>query len=318
MRASDPAAVASLDRLVWMSIGLVGVVVLAAPFFSTFKIDWLTFQWPALAGFAIAMGIWFYRRRREDPKIASALTGTGQILAFAAVAAPLSYLAASSNLPLVDSLFDACDRAMGFDWRGLLGWMNANPSLHWFFKLSYASFTIQATTTVLALAFTANHLQIRRFVLAFILTTIITIAISALLPAQGVWGHYGLTLADHPAIVPSTRELHLQIFNGLRDGSFRTLTATGSEGIITFPSLHAAIGVIFILALWPVAVLRWISLAVNLLMIAATPIDGGHYFIDVIAGTINALIVWAAITAFIQHTAARRETPQVARIIAGE
>ena len=41
------------------------------------------------------------------------------------------------------------------------------------------------------------------------------------------------------------------VFFGLRDGSFRALVAIGSEGVITFPSLHAALAVILIAALWP-------------------------------------------------------------------
>ena len=34
------------------------------------------------------------------------------------------------------------------------------------------------------------------------------------------------------------------VFYGLRDGSYRMLVAIGSEGIISFPSLHAALAMI--------------------------------------------------------------------------
>ena len=74
------------------------------------------------------------------------------------------------------------------------------------------------------------------------------------------------------------------MFLGLRDGTFRQLMAVGAEGIITFPSLHAALAVILIAAFWPVPLARWISLVVNALMLAATPIDGSHYLIDILAG----------------------------------
>ena len=40
-------------------------------------------------------------------------------LAFAAVGAPLSYLAAAVNLPLQDQLFAAADRALDLDWRAM-------------------------------------------------------------------------------------------------------------------------------------------------------------------------------------------------------
>jgi membrane-associated phospholipid phosphatase len=73
-----------------------------------------------------------------------------------------------------------------------------------------------------------------------------------------------------------------------------------SEGIITFPSFHAALGIIFIAGLWPIPVLRWIGLIVNVLMIAATPVEGGHYFIDVLAGVVIALLCQLAARRIVQ------------------
>jgi membrane-associated phospholipid phosphatase len=297
-----------LDRLVWALTAAVAAVVALAAVPGHFVIAWNTFLVPGCAFIALLAGAWFYRHHRFDPKLASALGGTAQIAAFAAVGAPLSYIAASAGLPLQDQLFDAADRALGFDWPALLAWMNTHTTLHSVFCAAYLSFTAQATTTVLALSFTSRLIELRVFMLAFIFAALFTIAVSALLPAQGVWGHYGLSAADYPAIIPATREIHLPIFLGLRDGSFRSLVAQGSEGIITFPSLHAALGAIFIFALWPVPVLRWVGLAVNLLMIVATPVDGGHYFIDVLAGLAVAIVALIAARAL----AARAERAPVA------
>ena len=92
-----------------------------------------------------------------------------------------------------------------------------------------------------------------------------------------------LTAAESPHILPAVHT-SWPVFYGLRDGTFRALVAVGSEGIITFPSLHAALAVIVVAALWPVPVLRWAFLALNVAMLVATPIDGSHYFIDVLAG----------------------------------
>jgi len=68
-----------------------------------------------------------------------------------------------------------------------------------------------------------------------------------------------------------------------------------AEGIISFPSLHAALAVLFIFALWPVKWLRWIALSINLVMIAATPVDGSHYFTDIIAGLVISTLCWWAV-----------------------
>ena len=112
--------------------------------------------------------------------------------------------------------------------------------------------------------------------------------------------------------MPATRELHLPIFHGLRDGSFRALTGLASEGIITFPSFHAALAVIFIVALWPMPVLRWFGVVVNVLMLAATPIDGGHYFIDMVAGIVIAVLCIMAARAMAIRAAADPCLPMVA------
>jgi membrane-associated phospholipid phosphatase len=291
--APETATAEWLDRIIWCGIALVALFVVSVTLVSNFAIALSTLAVPGGACAALLAAAWFYRRR-DEPRLASALSGTAQVAAFAAVGAPLSYIAASANLPLRDHLFDAADRALGFDWMALLYWMNANPTLHHVFNFAYLSFPIQATMTVLALALTARLVHLRVFVLAFMACAVVTIAISAALPAQGVWGHYGLNAADYPAIIPATREIHLPIFNGLRDGTFRSVMSTGSEGIITFPSLHAALGLIFIFALWPVPVLRRIGVALNMLMIASTPIDGGHYFTDVLAGLVIAFLCWLA------------------------
>jgi membrane-associated phospholipid phosphatase len=294
--ARDPslAELRRLDVLVWLVVAAVASLVLMAMPFAGFRLAPKSFIVPGAGLTVLMLGAWFYRGRRREDRFSSALEGTAQIAAFTAMAAPLSYIAASMNFPLHDRLFDTMDRALGFDWPALLAWMNAHPGIHVFFDAAYCSFMPQATVTVLALAFTARLVRLRVFLLAFMLSAIVTIVISAVLPAEGVWGFYKLSSVDYPAIVPVTRELHLPIFHGLRDGTFRTLMASGSEGIISFPSLHAALGVIFILALWPVSYLRWVGLAVNLLMIGATPVDGGHYFSDVIAGIAIALVCWIA------------------------
>jgi membrane-associated phospholipid phosphatase len=145
----------------------------------------------------------------------------------------------------------------------------------------------------MALAYFGQLARLRTFLLAFFICTLATIAVSALIPAEGTWTTYGVSAADHAAIMPAVRDLPMPFLHALRDGSLRTLTATGAEGIITFPSLHAALGVIFLIALWRVPVIRYVGLGVNVLMIAATPVEGSHYFIDVFAGIAAAALSWA-------------------------
>jgi PAP2 superfamily len=181
---------------------------------------------------------------------------TAQVIVFAAVGAPLSYIATSANLPLWDHGFDAIDRALGLDWKGFLAWMNASPLICGILWPIYLSLTVQMTTVVLCLAFSGHLLWLRVYTLAFIFAVLVSIAVSAVLPAAGAWPYYGLATEDWhllPAVSTSW-----PVFYGLRDGTLRTMVAVGSEGIITFPSLHAALAVIVVVALWPVPTLRWV------------------------------------------------------------
>jgi len=288
------AGLRRLDGIIWAMIAVVAGVMLVAPLLSNFHLVWRSFLAAGGTTAVCLAGYWLYQSRRPDPRLAAALGGTAQIVAFAAVGAPLSYVAASLNLPLQDRWFDYADRALGLDWSVLLTWMDTHAAIHPIFRVIYMSLMPQTVVVVLALAFAGRLAWLRIFVLAFFITTLITIAIAAIVPAEGVWGFYRLHASAYPDIIPATREDHLPIFHGLRDGTFRLLMATGAQGIITFPSLHAALALILTAGLWPIPVLRWAGLILNALMLLSIPVDGGHYFIDIPAGLAIAWISLAA------------------------
>jgi membrane-associated phospholipid phosphatase len=291
-----------VDHLIWSIVTMVTVVVLVSPVFSDFFLVWTSFGPPVVACLALCSAAWFYRRWRRDPRLAAGLECSGQLIAFAAVGAPLSYLAAAAGagVPLQDSVFDAVDRALGFDWMAMLRWLADSPVTFSGLRLIYGSLLPQMVLAVLCLAFTGRLAWLRTFMLAFVVATLITIGISAVLPAAGVWLHYGLTEANS-RVVPSVSTVW-PVFTGLRNGSWRALVAIGAEGIITFPSLHAALAVIMIAALWPIRLLRWPVLAVNAVMLVATPVDGAHYVTDVLAGIAIAAFALKAAHAIVVRT----------------
>jgi membrane-associated phospholipid phosphatase len=178
--------------------------------------------------------------------------------------------------------------------------MNEAPWLNTILAITYNGFAIQTTAIVFVLAKTGHALQLRILILSFTLLTLITIAISTLMPAQGVWGYLHLSAINSPTVVPTTRDLPLPVFFGLRDGTYRQLVAQGAEGIISFPSLHAALArsSVYNSNLASSAhCLVWIS--TERAMIAATPVDGSHYFSDVFAGLALAMLSWIVVRHFV-------------------
>jgi len=290
-----------LDNIIWAAVALVAAFVLIAANFNGFTVVLRSFIAPASICLLLKLGTLYYRNWRTDHNLASTLEVTMQLIAFTVVGAPLSYVAASAALPLQDAALVHLDHALGFDWKELLAFMHRWPGFLKLMHMIYPSLILQMVAAVLLLGFTGRLSWLRAYMLAIIFAALITIAISVLLPAEGAWLYYGVT--DVPAALPLSHT-SWPVFFGLRDGSFRLLMGIGAEGIITFPSLHAALAVILVAAFWPVPIARWVAVTINSLMLAATPIDGSHYFVDVLAGigiavlslaAARALVTWLAV-----------------------
>ncbi|WP_165405695.1 phosphatase PAP2 family protein [Bradyrhizobium genosp. SA-3] len=74
----------------------------------------------------------------------------------------------------------------------------------------------------------------------------------------------------------------------------RLLDAFQLGPLLTFPSFHAVSAVLYMWVLWPIRWVRGIGVLWNGVMLAATPIGGGHYFVDVFAGVVVAIAsIWA-------------------------
>ena len=289
-----PAGLRRLDGIVWAIIGAVAVAVLIATVVSDFHLVWRSFLPGGAAVALLLAGHWIYSTRRPDARLANALAVTAQIIAFGAVGAPLSYVAASFDLPLQDRWTDGADRFVGPDWNALLHWTQAHAGLHPLFSLLYLSLLPQTVGVVLILAVAQRFGQMRVFILATIFATLIAIALATAVPAAGVWGYYHLRASEFSAMVPAVHGQYLPVFRGLRDGALRGLVGLGAQGIMTFPSLHAALALILIDAFGQLPVLRWVALVANGVMVLVVPIEGGHYFIDVLAGLVIAAVCLAA------------------------
>jgi membrane-associated phospholipid phosphatase len=301
-----PASRLRSEPRTWLAIA--GITLLAACWMAAvdLRLDWQS----AAVPLAVCLGMeglaTFYRVRRPEERLATMLTGVAQLVAFTAVAAPLSYALARNDLPFWDETFLSWDRALGLDWRAYLAFVDARPMLGLLFKIAYLSLTIQMVVIVLILGMTGRVQAVREFVWAVIIGGLATVLISGALPAMAMFVHLGLSSGDFPHLNPAAAFVHVEAINGLRDGTLKVITLGRLEGIITFPSFHAALGAIFAYALWGVRWIRFPALALNFVLIAATPIDGGHYFVDVLAGLAIAALAIGAARRLVRQRSARR------------
>jgi hypothetical protein len=224
------------------------------------------------------------------------LCGAAQIIGFSVVAGPLSYIAATAGFPLQDAVLEAWDRRLGIDWAAMTHFVALRPGLQHLLLFAYSSFALQTVTTVLVLGLAGQFARLDRFIHAFMATTLVIIAASAICPATGPWLYLGLQPGAANGFLPVSSS-SWPVFLGLRDGTIRTVYGMNTEGVITFPSLHAGLGVLFSAALWRIRKIRWVALPLNGLLLLATPAYGSHYVVDVLAGLAIAAVSWIALAA---------------------
>ena len=293
----------------WIVVGAMGAVLALSSAVTDFSIE--------LSGLAVAVGyVGLYAGfshanarspTRRDPQVMFVLGGTAQMVLITVVMTPLTYVAASTNLPMQDASLFAIDRKLGLDWAAYVGFVDDHPALAAWLNYGYTMIRWPIFAIPVILAATRRYRRIEEFTFAFGLALIATTIISALVPANGVYAQVGLDPASLKNINPQPYLDQLRDLPPTREGVLRHLELLGLGGIVTFPSFHAASAVLYAWALWVVRGLRPIVILVNGVMLAATPLNGGHYFIDVIAGVTIAVV--AIVTArLVGRLIARRET----------
>ncbi len=289
----------SILPALWGVNALVALVVLLWVAATPLTLDWRSLVAPTATSCGLTVLAFFYRRR--DGRIALTLVTFAQLTAFTIVAELLSYALASAGGPLWDARLYAADRSLGLDWRAYLGFVDARPWLGTAFHLAYLSLFPQIVLTVLGLGLAGKARALQAFAAALMLSCLVCLIVSALMPAFANFVYLGLTPADFPNLRPAASFVHVAALEGLRSGAITALSLRDSQGIITFPSFHAALAVIFALSVRRVRGVRWLSLGLNALVVLATPIDGGHYFVDVLAGVAIALAAFWAASRFAAH-----------------
>lgn len=303
----------------WTLILGVLLVCLAWLPFTNVSVVPLSLIGPFAAGIACALLAGYYRTYRAETKLADGLDCMGQVMAFMIAGVLLSYLASTLNFAEQDAAFYALDRSLGLDWLAYLKAVDARPWLGTILGLAYASILPQIIVLVIALGFSGRGEAARIMVLAMMLAALVSVAISAVVPAVAMFVHLGLTPADYPNLNPGAAFVHVADITALRSGAPFTVDLSKAEGIITFPSYHAAVALLMLLAGWAHPLLRWPFLVLNLLMIASTPIDGGHYFIDVFAGLAIAAGCYLAARRFLVVSPAEpvMRPAEIAPVLAG-
>lgn len=231
-------------------------------------------------------------RRAGRKHVSAAAVALLQMTLFTILGVTLAYLFAARAEPLWDAGLAAADARLGLHWPGLLAAADRLPApLLMLSGLAYHSLAVQMVICILVLAATGRIERLRLMVAAAVLAGVVTILISGLMPAFGNL----FAPSAYRQLWPSVAWLERDLIAGLRNGSLRQLDLSQLMGIVSFPSYHATLPVILAWSLRPIRGAFWPGASWAGLTVMATPLFGGHYAVDVIAGLLLALIAIAAV-----------------------
>jgi hypothetical protein len=271
------AALAAVDGT-WLALG-------------RFRLDGGAFLCLGLLAALLFMAAHFYRNLRPDPRLAAMLFGAGFLCIFSCEASVLNYLLLTKAGTRIDMPLAELDRAIGFDWPAAMRWMAHHPHLNALAFIAYSSMLPQvALSTVVLAAIDAD--RVYRACMALALSALLCIAIWAFAPSFGAFSVY--PLPDVPMNLALDSSYAQELVRLIKDGP-GLISPRDAKGLIGFPSYHAAMALLAIWYLRDVKILRWPVLILNLAVLLATPVQGGHHAVDVLAAfPVAALAVFLA------------------------
>jgi membrane-associated phospholipid phosphatase len=237
-----------------------------------------------LIGSALLLGARTHGKARGDRRLVAGATAFLQMTLFTVLGVVLAYGFAARAPRLWDTELAWLDAALGFDWERIFRGVDRHPLAVWIGGFAYHSLVAQMIGCILVLSATHRFEALRRAVAAAILSGMLTILVSAFMPAMG----NVFDPADYRYLWPSVAWTDRDLIAGLRDGGERVLDLGQMTGIVTFPSYHATLTVVLAHAVRGVPVLRVAAPILAGLTVVSTPLFGGHYAMDVLAGLVLA------------------------------
>jgi hypothetical protein len=248
----------------------------------------------------------FYRRFRPDPSIIYGTECAAQLALVFALGCALSYPLATAGFPYRDAALNAVDTWMGLDWQAYLHFINERPLLGTLARLAYGSVLFQSILLIMCLAGPSRLVRLQQNIFATAIALVVTLAVFIFVPASGIYTFLNISPHEFANLSPVMTTDQILRLDALRSGEHTLVSEM--TGLVTFPSFHAAWAVLFMWGFYPIRLLRHGAILLNLFIIATTPIQGAHYFIDLVGGTIVAV---AAIYVAVRFMGGRERASQV-------
>lgn len=280
----ETRAVVSIPGILLGIVAVLATVDVCWARWGRFDVDGPAYAKVALLAAVLGLGSAFYARIRKSPELAAMLFGAGFLVAFSAATSVLNYFLLRAAGHRIDLWLAGVDRSLGIDWPAMMAFVAAHPLLNLVLRIAYVSVLPQVALLLILLGLWRQPARIYDFCLALAIGAIVTIAFWTVFPSFGAFSVFQLprdvSLYLHPELGPGYAQ---ELIALLRGGPGR-ITPHEIKGLIGFPSFHAAMAVLVVWYGRSLRHVRWPLLACNIAVLIATPIHGGHFVVDVVAG----------------------------------
>lgn len=273
-------------RALWLAIACIGCIDLVWLGASKrLSLDSASVNRTALTLGAFA-AITAYCRLRPDVRLnrlATPLTGVLFIALAFTVLRVLDHLTMSVPFPYLDDALAATDSVLGLNWLAYAGWVANRPMVLATFETVYSALGCTALVVFIVLFASGRIERAREFVRVVFATSLTTTIAGMFCPALGAM-HRLATPALRNVFGPQTGVGFVPYLEMLRAQTPHVLQLDSLPGLVGIPSLHTAFALLIVYSCRGIPILRTGSILYAVPMIASTPIIGGHYFVDLIAG----------------------------------
>lgn len=255
----------------------------------------------------IALGQ-FYRSSGRSEDIAHVTTGTGLLVLFTNAAVMFNYLLLPIGERRIDGVLMMLDAHLGYSWPHLVAATAAIPFLGEILRLVYLSSLVQMIVVILALGFAGRHIELHRFLLTGVIASLLTIGIWSVVPSSGPAAFLSLTAEVTAAINLVVGPSYGAELNRLVVEGPGLISPNNTLGLIAFPSYHTVMACTAVWFTFCIRSLFPFFLIVNILMLPAILVHGGHHLVDVFGG----IAVFAIAAVISGRTVLRKPSSEIA------
>jgi hypothetical protein len=253
-----------------------------------FDVDTGAYASLACLAVVLAAGALFYEHIRKDARLAAMLSGTAFLIGMSAAFSVMNYFLLTVAGARIDGTLAAADRALGVDWPALIAVAAHHPWANLFLQLIYISVLPQVALLLVGLGLIGDKPErIYALCLSVAAGAGICIAVWTIAPSFGAFSVYDVS-SLHTALALDGRYAHALV--GLLAHGPGHISPTDAKGLIGFPSYHAVLALLVAWHARTLPVIRWFAFGINALVMVATPIQGGHHVVDVLAGFVVAAL----------------------------